>query len=232
MWNYLRSDLYRVLHMRMFYYVIIASIITGCTLQYIGFDFYYLIKAPYFTTFALLFICLVHSEEYDSLYFKNIYPFIKDKYKLIIERYVLNVIICLSIIAVMSVSAIITSTLSAPSALSIPWIDFILFVLVETLLLCCVASFLVMLVTITRSKSLLIIVATSYSFLLIYALEVMLATFFLNDSTLVRYTIYGQFSGLPTTFQPSAYTLAFVIIVTSTLMYNSISALTMTHKDM
>ena len=112
MLNMLRSDLYRILHIRSFKIgVFIMSIITICLTMpsvnvmsntaFANYDaqignfveyLYYFPKSAIFMIIVMLMYVIYLNEEYTSGFIKNVYPYLTDKLKLSISRLLIFVI--------------------------------------------------------------------------------------------------------------------------------------------
>ena len=251
MWNSLKSDLYRVFHMRAFYItlcigVVMSSILitsTGFTMSspFSNFsretdslvDFLvYITKSPLFAILLLVFLSVFHNDEYDKGYAKNILPIHFKKSSIVIERYILGIIVSIVLLLSMFLAGGIATCFVPLASESFKVLDLVIFVTVQILLINTVVSFLMMLNHITRSKVIVILVACVFSMLILYMLEVSIASWLLGDAEILKYTIYQQIGTLPTTFTWESYQLAFFVLIGNTVLYNVISFIALKKKDL
>lgn len=251
MWNNLRSDLYRVLHMRAFYISIAIGLFvnfilmtsTGITINsnFSTFsiesntftDFlFYLAKSPTFQLIVLVFLCVFHNDEYDKGFAKNIMPITYKKSSLVFERYLLCVMVVFMMwVAIMIPCIIIQFVLTPTSYAAFSIMDLAIYNVVQILLLSAFASLLMMLNHLTRSKILIIVLATSFGALVLYMGLASLCIWLLGNHDLMQYTIYELMGTLPYKFSWETYQTAFFVLIGTTLLYNGISYLILKKKD-
>lgn len=251
MWNNLRSDLYRVLHMRAFYisiaiglfvnFILLTS--TGITINsnFSTFsiesntfsDFlFYLAKSPTFQLIVLVFLCIFHNDEYDKGFAKNIMPIIYKKSTLVLERYLLCVIVVIMIwLAIMIPCIVIQLILTTCPYTSFNIMDLVIYNLVQILLLSAFASLLMMLNHLTRSKILIIVLATTFGALILYMGLASLCIWLLGNHDLMQYSIYELMGTLPFKFSWETHQTTFLVLIGTTLLYNGISYLILKKKD-
>lgn len=251
MWNNLKSDMYRMIHMRSFYVILAICLImnslllftTGISLSspFANFmsdkntfiDFlYYTIKSPLFLILFFIFLSIFHNDEYAKGFVKNTMPIMHNKMILIIERYFFNMIVCILLWICSIIPAFIREMvmpLTAGGSFQLG--DYLLYIFVQILGLCTIASFIMLVNHLTRSKVLLIIYVCFYSMCILYMLEVSLAMVLFNDADIMKYSMYTLSGTLSHNISWNDYSLMIYLIIGYTLLYNGISYLVLKKKD-
>lgn len=181
---------------------------------------------------VLVFLSIFHNDEYSKGFVKNTMPIIFNKSKLILERYLFNVLVCIIFWFVMFIAGCIRE-LTMPLTVNIDFqlFDYFIYACVQILLICSFISLLMVLNHLTRSKVLLIVIACLYSMFIIFMIEASIAQSVFHDMELLKYTMYVQSGALPYTYSWDGYSLAFTLIIIHTVLYNSISYIILRRKD-
>lgn len=251
MWNNLKSDLYRMIHMRAFYVTLVICFIINLIMLFTSgislnspfasfmsnkntlIDYlYYTIKSPTYLVLIFVFLSIFHNDEYTKGFVKNTMPIIHNKAILVIERYIFN-IIAIVILWVCSLAPVVIKEMISP--LSTGGIfqigDYLIYIVVEILAACTVASFIMMLNHLTRSKVILIVYACFYSMFILYMIETSLAVALLDDASIMENCMYALSGSLAHSFSWNDYSTTIYLIIIYTLLYNGISYLILKKKD-
>ena len=149
MLNMLRSDLYRILHIRSFKIgVFIMSIMTICLTMpsvnvmsntaFANYDaqignfaeyLYYFPKSAIFMIIVMLMYVIYLNEEYTSGFIKNVYPYLTDKLKLSISRLLIFVIYYIVFSFINIIFSLITVGFIQGRFGTISIIDYIIFII-------------------------------------------------------------------------------------------------------
>lgn len=255
MWNNFKSDIYRITHMKAFY--ITLSVAVGVNLMLLvtsGFhigsffaefsrssdsytDFlYYVVKAPTFMLAVTIFLCVFYNDEYDKGYAKNIMPIMNKKGALVVERYLICVLVALMLAVAIIVSSAVL-VLLIPSVFvhheAFDIVQYAIFAFTQILLISAFTSCLVFLNHITRSRILIILLASFFSASILYMLEGSFCEmiFEYENADILKYTIYETIGTLPKEFTWDGYKIAFFVLIGNTLLYNGLSYIVLKKKD-
>lgn len=251
MWNNLKSDAYRALHTKSFYVILILSVVvyemlfTGngiiCNTGFAEYRhgentfaefLYYLPKSGLFTFLALLFVGMFATDEYSSGFVKNTYPLHVHKWALLLERYVFNlIVITVYYLAILLVTGICQMFSSIPSG-SLDLGNYLMYLLVQILMLGAVASFITLITHLAKSRVLIVLISLCFGMTMLYMMLGMLLDFLFKNTDLLQYTIYELMGKLPYTFSWDGYCTAILVLMGDTLLYNSISCLILKKKDL
>ena len=198
MLNMLRSDLYRILHIRSFKIgVFIMSIMTICLTMpsvnvmsntaFANYDaqignfaeyLYYFPKSAIFMIIVMLMYVIYLNEEYTSGFIKNVYPYQTDKLKLSISRLLIFVISRLLIFViyyiVFSFINIIFSLITVGFIQgrfgTISIIDYIIYYVIQLLLATAVGSFLELFIHLSKKNIVSTILIFLYTFGILFGM--------------------------------------------------------------
>lgn len=250
MWNNLKSDCYRALHTKSFYVILILSVVvyemlfTGNgIMNNTGFAeyryeentfaefLYYLPKSGLFAFLALLFVGMFATDEYNSGFVKNTYPLHVHKWTLLLERYVFNlIIITVFYLAIVLVTGL-CQLLSPITSGSLNLEHYLIYLLVQILILGAVASFITLITHLTKSRVLIVLISLSFGMMMWYMMMGMLLDFLFKSTDLLQYTMYELMGKLPYAFSWDGYRTAILVLIGNTLLYNGISCLILKKKD-
>lgn len=252
MWNNLRSDIYRITHMKSFYITLGVLILLNVQLIVsdglqisAGFgtfsrandtfaDFlYYIFKTPTFILAITIFLCIFHNDEYDKGFAKNVMPIMNKKWVLIVERYLVSLVITLGLSLAIIICCVAVNMLM-PNALLQGPIDighFAIYAVTQCLIVCSFVSMLVFLNHLLRSRILIILLSCFFSLFVFYIIENSISTMLLGNSDLLNVTMYYSIQTLPKVFTFEAYKMVFLIIGVNTVLWNALSYAVVKKKD-
>lgn len=252
MLNNLKSDLYRMFHSRSLYITLIVGIIVyGLLLSSSGIrigsmfaDFsretnsfvdylYYLPKSPVFMVLVLVFISIFHNDEYASGFMKNIMPLMNHKWMLIVERYVFNIIFIVIILTVLIIaSTIIQCFVPMEHTATLPIANFMVYTFVQIFFTATLASVVMMLNHLTRSRVLIIIFSVIYGASIVYMLETMIAELVFHNLDILKYMMLQISGTLSYDVSWNTYKFPLCIALIFTIVYNVISFIAIRKRDM
>lgn len=184
MLNMLRSDLYRILHIRSFKIgVFIMSIMTICLTMpsvnvmsntaFANYDaqigdfaeyLYYFPKSAIFMIIVMLMYVIYLNEEYTSGFIKNVYPYLTDKLKLSISRLLIFVIYYIVFSFINIIFSLITVGFIQGRFGTISIIDYIIYYVIQLLLATAVGSFLELFIHLSKKNIVSTILIFLYTF--------------------------------------------------------------------
>lgn len=250
MWNNLKSDLYRMLHIKSFYVMLVLCIIfyilifTGTGFvsnsnfaQYnAGKDsfsdfLYFLPKSSVLQCIVLVYIGMFICDEYNSGFIKNTFPLITKKWKIIISRYVFFIIVEMIFFLTSILACALMQIWYQAAVGTINWLDYIIYLFTQIIFLATFASFMGLIQHLTKSRVLVILLGFVYSFMLLYTLIFGIGYLIAPQTHVTKYMLYEVSGLLPYTFSLEGYQTAFIVIIVFTLLYNGISYLLLRKKD-
>lgn len=234
MLNMLRSDLYRILHIRSFKIgILVMSIMaigltipsmnimsntpfanydaqTGTFVEYLWF----FPKSAIFTIIVMLMYVIYLNEEYTSGFIKNVYPCLSNKLKLSVSRLLVFVIYYIVFSFINIIFSLVTVGFIQGRFGTISIFDYIIYYLIQFLLATAIASILELCIHLSKKNILSIILIFLYTFGILFG---MAYTFFQECFNLSAYenTIYYLSGTLPS--QISSVYLNSVIVGMITL---------------
>lgn len=190
MLNMLWSDLYRILHIRSFKIgVLIMSIITICLTMpsmnvmsnttFANYDanvgtfgeyLYYFPKSAIFMIIVMLMYIIYLNEEYTSGFIKNVYPYLTDKLKLAVSRLLIFVIYYIVFSFINIIFSLITVGFIQGRFGTISIIDYLIYYLIQLLLATAVASFLELLIHLSKKNIIPTIIIFLYTFGILFGM--------------------------------------------------------------
>lgn len=249
MWNNLKSDLYRIFHMKAFYVIVILTALSflmilgdfglQATTPFATFHrstdtftqfLYYMPKSMMYAMLVLIFIGIFSTDEYNTGYIKNLYPLHSHKATLIVSRYLFCVIICVIVFIVVLIASFILQIVYPITMGEFNFFDYLPFVLMQILTVSAASSFSMLLAHLTKSKVLVVLFSIAYG-MIIYMTMSMLLPYMFHDVSAVEWTMYVLSSKLPYEFNMEAYRNAIFVLIGNTLLYNGISYLLLKKQD-
>lgn len=227
--NSLKMDLYRMVRQKSFYACLMILLILFNTANKSVADFLYFFPNVILLPLAvLLFLALFVNEEMTSGFIKHTYPLYQKKWVMLVERWLFTCVVYLCMwFAVVCLTFILWLFHVYPLG-EFSFFNYTAYILMQMLVVSGVGSFVMMLNYLTRSNVIMILYVLGYAFSILYALHGYLSNFFVSY---YQYTLYHISIFLPLVFEPHAYFQALMIIITSTLLYNSISYYVLKKRD-
>lgn len=250
MLNNLKMDLYRMVRQKSFYismglmllfyfWLLNAEGIRNDTL-FATFDYqkntivdflYYFPKSTFYMIACLVFTSLFVHEEYASGFVKNIYPMQQKKWKLLIERWIFSILVCLIFWMSVVVLAAITNLWHQDSFVNFSYLGYLGYAMMEILLLSAVSAFMMMLNHITKSKVLTVLCSVCFGGMVIFMLHMGLSLMLPENMQYHEATLYYISGNLPYEWEWEAYGKALLVAISSTILYNGISYFVLKKKD-
>lgn len=250
MWNSLKSDIYRTLHTKSFYVilsfiiVLYALILTDSGVQtstiFAQFhreqntfaDFLiYFPKSGLFVLLVLLFVAIFMSDEYIFDYAKNTYSIHVKKWKMVLSRYLYCFLITTFYTLAMLLCALVIQVILPMKGGSIQIGDYAIYLIIQIAFIGVMASFIMMVIHLTRSRIIAIVIPLLYGMQMWYMLVGSIIIYLLKSEDILKYTTYQSSGELPSTFSIEGYSLALFVLIGNTLLYNGISYLILKKKD-
>lgn len=216
MLNMLRSDLYRVLHIRSFKISVLIMLVTTICLTmpsvhvmsntaFANYDaqtgtfaqyLFYFPKSALFLIIVMLMYVIYLNEEYASGFIKNIYPYMPNKLKLSISRLLIFVICYIMFSIINVVVSLITVGFIQGRFGTISILDYIVYYLIQLLLTTAVCSLLQLFIHLSKKNILSIILIFLYTFGILFGMVYIFFQEWFNLSV-YEYAIYYLSGTLP-----------------------------------
>lgn len=250
MLNNLKMDVYRMTRQKSFYVALgvllflfawmLCSTGTRSDTMFASFnrkdhstmDFlYYFPKSTIFIIGVMVFLSLFSSEEYDSGFVKNFYPLQQKKWKLLLEKWIFSFLVyAIYWVAIVGLSLLINVWVQDPF-LSFSVKDYLLFSLMQAILLGAAGSFVSMVTHCFQNKIASVMIAVAYGGAIFFVLHTGICELLPQELSYYEQTLYYISGTLPYTFDAEVYGKAFAIAISSTILYNGISYIILKKKD-
>lgn len=195
---------------------------------------YFFPKSAVLQIIILVFLSIFLAAEYAYGFQKNTFAIQNQKWRIVIERFILYFITAALFVIVVGIISAIAQVFN-PNQTAYGSLDigqYVVYLIVQLLFLAAVASLIGMSIHLFHSKVIGVLIGLGYGGIMIYMVLIGISMTLFHSDILTKYLLYQNSGKLPYVFHWDTYAIPLAVLCFWVLVYNGISYYILIKKDM